>query len=59
METKQHTTEQSMGKQRNKRDQEYLETWNHNFPKSMRHSKSSSKKEVHSDIDLPQETRKI
>ena len=28
-------------------------------PKSVRHSKSSAKKEIYSDICLPQETRKI
>ena len=31
----------------------------HNFPKSMGCSKSSSKREVHNYIGLPQETRKI
>ena len=29
------------------------------IPKSMGYSKSSSKREVHSNTDLPQETRKI
>ena len=35
--------------------------WNkkHNDPKSMEHSKSSSKREVYSDKSLHQETRKI
>ena len=33
--------------------------WKHNFLKPMGYSKSSSKREVHSDTDLPQETRKI
>ena len=33
--------------------------WQHNVPKSMRCSRSSSKREVHSDTGLPQETRKI
>ena len=38
-----------------------LETNNNknNFTNSMGYSKSRSKREVHSDIDLPQETRKI
>ena len=31
----------------------------HNFPKSLECSKSSSRREVHRDIGLPQETRKI
>ena len=31
----------------------------HNFPKSMGQNKSSSKREVYSDIGIPQETRKI
>ena len=31
--------------------------WKHNDPKSMGHSKSSSKKEVNSDTSLPKETR--
>ena len=33
--------------------------WKHNDPKSMGHSKSSSKKEVNSDTSLPKETRRV
>ena len=33
--------------------------WKHNDPESMRHRKSSSKKEVHSDTSWPQEARKL
>ena len=33
--------------------------WEHNAPKSIGLSKSSSKREVYSDIGLPEETRKI
>ena len=33
--------------------------WNHDNPKPMGHSKSSSKREVYSYTSLPQETRKI
>ena len=47
METKQHATKQSVGKQRNKSDQEYLETNENGSTKSMRHSKSSAKKEAY------------
>ena len=33
--------------------------WKHSDPESMGHSKSSSKKGVHSDTSWPQETRKL
>ena len=33
--------------------------WKYNIPKSVGGSKNSSKREVHSDKGLPQETRKI
>ena len=33
--------------------------WKHNNPKPMGHSKSISKREVYSNTNLPQETRKI
>ena len=33
--------------------------WGHNNPKSMEHSESSPKREIHSMTGLPQETRKI
>ena len=33
--------------------------WKHGDPKAIRDSKSSSKKEVYGNINLPQETRKI
>ena len=33
--------------------------WKYSLPKSMRYSKSGSKREVHSNTGLPQETRKI
>ena len=33
--------------------------WKHSVPKSMECSKSSSKREVYSNMSLPQETRKI
>ena len=32
--------------------------WKHNHPKPMGYSKSSSKREIYSDIGLPKETRK-
>lgn len=47
METKQHAAKQSVGKQRNKSDQEYLETNENGSTKSMRHSKSSARKEAY------------
>ena len=47
METKQHATKPSVGKQRNKSGQEYLETNENESTKSMRHSKSIAKKEVY------------
>ena len=34
-------------------------TWRHNALKSVEHSKNSSKKEIHSNTSLPQESRKI
>ena len=52
-----------MGQQRNQRwnlkTPRDKWTWKHNLPKSMRHNKSSFKREVYSDTGLPQETRKI
>ena len=33
--------------------------WKHNSPKSLGQSKSSTKREIYSSIDHPQETRKI
>lgn len=47
METKQHATKQSVGKQRNKSNQSYLETNENGSAKSMRHSKTSAKKEAY------------
>ena len=47
METKQHATKQSVGKQRNKSNQSYLETNENGSAKSMRHSKTSANKEAY------------
>ena len=62
METKQYTTKQPTDHWRNLRNQKIPEDKlkrKHNAPKSIGHSKSSSKKEVYSDTNLPQETRKL
>ena len=63
METKQHATKEQMGQRSNQRGNQKIslnnQNWKQNTPKSMGCSKSSSKKELHSDKGLPQETRKI
>ena len=64
METKQHTTEKPMGHPRNQRKNlkkipRDSWKWKHSTPKSKGCSKSSSKKEVHGNVGLPQETRRI
>ena len=62
METKQHDTEQQMSQWSNQRKKfkKYIAQWKwkHNSPKSLGHSKSSSKRKVCSDAGLPQEKRK-
>ena len=62
MEAKHYATKQPMGHWRNRRgNQQILGVkwkWKHSNPKSMRPSKSSSKREVYSNTSLTQETRK-
>lgn len=62
VEIKQHVTNK-MNQQRNERGNQKIpwDEWKQqlNFSKSIRYSKSSSKKKVNSNIGLPQETRKI
>ena len=61
METKQYVTKQPMDHWRNQ-GKKYLETNDkrkHNNPKPSGRSKTISKREVYSNIVLPQETRKI
>lgn len=57
----QHTSEQPMGQRRNKmRNKKNVKCkWKSNLPKLMGCSRSSSKREVHSDECLPQETSQI
>ena len=63
MKTKQHATKKPMGQQWNQRGNLKIPwdkwQWKHDDPKSMGCSKSSSKREVYSNIILPQETRNI
>ena len=63
METKQHATEKPTGQWRIQRGNPKISgdkrKQKHNDPKSMEHSKRSSKRVVYNDIGLPQETRKI
>ena len=62
METKQHITKQSLVNEEMKRRFKKIPETNengNNFPKSVGHNKSHSKREVHSDAGLPWETRKI
>lgn len=60
---KQHATEQLLGHQKNKRRNQKIpghhENRNRAQQKSMRHSKSSCKREVHSNTGLLKETREI
>ena len=63
MENKQHATLQPMGHHR-KQKENFKNPWDkwkwkHNCPVYMGWSKSSSKGKIHSEIDLPAETRKI
>ena len=62
METKQHALKKPMGQKWNQRRNQKIpvdkQKWKHNLTKSMRCSKSSSKR-VHSNTGLPQKTRKI
>ena len=63
VEAKQYVTKQPMGHWRNQRgNKKYLETkwkWKHKDPKPMGCSKSSSKREIYSNTNLPPEPRKI
>ena len=63
MEAKQYVTKQPMDHWRNQRGNQKIprNKWKQKpkDPKPMRHSKSSSKKEVYNNTILPQETRKI
>ena len=63
METKSHATEKPMGQQWTQRRNQKIpwDKWKlkHNLKKPMGCSKSSSKREVHRDTGLPQETRKF
>ena len=63
MEVKQHVTKKPMGQWWNQRGNQKIpqEKWKYkyNFPKSMGCGKSSSKRGVHANTGLPQETRKI
>ena len=63
VESKQHAAQQSMYYWRNKRvNQKVLYDkwkWRHNNPKFMGHNKHSSKREVCSNTDLPQEIGKV
>ena len=62
MEAKQYATKQPMDHWRNQRGNKKLPRdkwkWKHDSSKPMWHNKSSSKKEVYSNINLPLETRK-
>ena len=62
MEIKQYSTKKPTGQWKSQRGNQKIIwdkwKWKYNFPKSMGCSKSSSKREVYSDINLPQETRK-
>ena len=62
METKQHATKKpnvSTMKSKNQKIPRDKQQWKHNLTQSMGCSKSSFKREVHSNTGLPQETRKI
>ena len=63
VEAKQYATKQPMDHWINQRWNKKIPRdkwkWKHNYPKSMGHSKSSSKREVYSNTILPQETRKM
>ena len=63
MEPKQHATKKPMSQWRNQRGNHKIphdrSKCKYNFSKSMRYSKSSSKREVYSNTGLSQETRKI
>ena len=63
MEAKQYTTKQPRNHWRNQRGNKKTPRnkwqWKHDHPKPRGYSKSSSKREVYSNIILPQETRNI
>ena len=62
-ETNQHATKKPIGQRWNQRGNKKIpqdkRQWKHNLTKSMGCSIRSSKRAVHSDTGLPQETRKI
>ena len=61
METKQYSTKQPIDHLKNQRGNQKIlrDKWKYYSPKPMGCSKSSSKREVYSNMSLPQETRKI
>ena len=62
MEAKQNVTKQPIDHWRSERTKKIPRDkwkWKYNDPKPMWHSKSSSKRQVHSNTNLPQETRKL
>ena len=62
MKAKQYATKQAKGHWINQRENKKISRdkwkWKYNGPKSLECSKSSSNREVYSDINLPQEKRK-
>ena len=58
MEAEQHVAEQLTNHRRNQNMHRNEWKWKHNNPKPMGHYKSRAKGKVHSNIGLPQETRK-